>query len=79
MHVEFKTDRRAIVDYSIVLLVEVDDSWRRCGYTTALMARTSCTDTASRPARDPARPSTTVLLEKVCEPRSKRLSAGTKR
>jgi hypothetical protein len=24
MHVEFKTDRRAVVDYSIVLLVEVD-------------------------------------------------------
>ena len=24
MHVEFKTDRRDVVDYSIVLLIEVD-------------------------------------------------------
>jgi hypothetical protein len=78
VHVEFKTVRRDIVDYAIVLLVEVEGELKTVrlydgAHDENELHRYTREGTSSRP-----RSSIAVPLGKGCAPRSRRSSADTK-
>jgi hypothetical protein len=78
--VEFAVDRREIMDYSVVLAVDVRTAERTLyACTTAHTGSTRCIGTTEPARRRQRRRSMRVPLEKVCEPRSLRFVLATRR
>lgn len=67
--VEFKTDRRMVVDYAVILTVDDEE-----GEATVRTTPTTCTGTIAVVRRHLQRRSMPVLLEKGCGPRSPRFA-----
>jgi hypothetical protein len=78
MRIDFTTERREVIDYSVVLLVDEGERMETVSVcTTGLMESTSCTDTREKAASSPLRSSTAVPLGEVCARRSERSSMVT--
>ncbi|MFI5005135.1 MAG: hypothetical protein ACHQE6_08980 [Solirubrobacterales bacterium] len=72
MHVEFKTDRREVVDYSIVLLVEVNGEMETVRLYDGAHGENELHRYNRGGGKQPAEVVITEALERECAPRSRR-------